>query len=122
MAATIFFVIYKITLECSRLQATLGKMAVGIMVTDIEGNRLSVARVAWRNWAVWLPCALWSAGGLMAISGPYPGPNTLAAPAFLIALAAFITMVFTRKKQGLHDLTAKTLVVRKEAGAVPVAA
>jgi uncharacterized RDD family membrane protein YckC/ribosomal protein L40E len=73
--------------ESSEAQATIGKRALGIIVTDGEGNRISFGRATGRYFA-------------KIISG-------------VILLIGFIMIAFTRKKQGLHDMIANTLVVMK---------
>ncbi len=79
--------LYYTLLESSSRQATLGKMALGIVVTDLEGNRISFARANGRYW-----------GKLVSA---------------IILLIGFIMAGFTRKKQALHDIMAGTLVVKK---------
>jgi uncharacterized RDD family membrane protein YckC len=80
--------LYRAVMESSSAQATLGKMALGIIVTDYEGNRISFGRAT---------------GRLLAkiLSG-------------LILLIGYIMAGFTEKKQALHDMIAGTLVVVKE--------
>jgi formylglycine-generating enzyme required for sulfatase activity/uncharacterized RDD family membrane protein YckC len=79
--------LYRAVMESSSAQATLGKMALGIIVTDYEGERISFARAT---------------GRLLAkiLSG-------------LILLIGYIMAGFTEKKQALHDMIARTLVVVK---------
>ena len=77
--------LYEAFMLSSAKQATLGKMAVGIKVTDDKGGRLSFGRATGRHFAKWL-------------SGFF----------FLIG---YIIAAFTEKKQALHDLIASTLVV-----------
>jgi uncharacterized RDD family membrane protein YckC len=72
-------------LESSRKQATLGKMAVGIVVTDLSGNRISRRRALARAFAKLLSALPLYGGYLLA--------------------------GFTSKKQALHDLITSTLVV-----------
>ncbi len=79
--------IYYVLLESSSWQGTLGKRALHIKVTDLEGNRLGKGRALGRHLA-------------KIISG-------------LIFLIGYIMVAFTKKKQGLHDILAKTLVVRQ---------
>jgi len=74
-------------LESSARQATLGKMAVGIVVTDERGARISFGRATGRFFAKFLSMLILYVGYLMA--------------------------AFTEKKQGLHDVLAGTLVVRR---------
>lgn len=73
--------------ESSRLQATPGKLALGLVVTDMNGNRISFARAFGRNLAKML--------------------------SLLTILVGYILAGFTPKKQALHDLVAGCLVVRK---------
>ena len=72
--------------ECSAQQATLGKRALGIKVTDLEGGRVSFGRATARYFS-------------KILSG-------------LICDVGFIMAGFTARKQGLHDMIASTLVVR----------
>ena len=79
-------VLYFCGLESSARQATLGKMAVGIKVTDEAGNRISFGRALGRYFAKLLSAA--------------------------ILMLGFLMVAWTAKKQGLHDLIAGTLVVK----------
>jgi uncharacterized RDD family membrane protein YckC len=76
-------------LESSRWQATLGKRAVGIRVTDLDGRRISFPRALGRTLAKLLSTLIFMIGYLMA--------------------------GWTERKQALHDLIAGTLVVRGHA-------
>ena len=78
---------YYIGMESSSWQATLGKRAMGLAVTDAAGSRISAGRAAGRYFA-------------KIISGLTLG-------------IGFIMAGFTTKKQGLHDIIADTLVVMK---------
>ena len=79
--------LYHTMMECSRHQATLGKMALGIKVTDLNGNRISFARANGRFFGKLISGAIMNIGYLMA--------------------------AFTEKKQALHDILAGCLVVLK---------
>lgn len=79
--------LYFSLMESSSKQATLGKMAMGIYVTDLNGNRISFGRA----------------------TGRYLGKVISA----LILLIGFLMAGFTEKKQALHDKIAGCLVVRK---------
>ncbi len=74
-------------MESSPTQATLGKMALGIKVTDLAGKRVGFGKA----------------------TGRYFGKIISA----LILLIGFIMVAFTEKKQGLHDKMAGCLVVNK---------
>jgi len=80
--------IYEAAMESSSKQATLGKMALGLKVTDLEGRRISFARATGRHFA-------------KIISG-------------MILLIGYIMAGFTERKQALHDMIAGTLVQRKQ--------
>lgn len=80
---------YSTLLESSKMQATLGKKVVGIKVTDLNGNRISVGRAAGRTLGKFLSSMILCVGYLMA--------------------------AFTERKQALHDLLAGTLVVKGSA-------
>jgi uncharacterized RDD family membrane protein YckC len=76
--------IYYAWLESSPKQATLGKMVLGLRVTDLNGGRISFLRATGRYFAGFLSIITFCIGYLM--------------------------IAFTEKKQGLHDIIAGTLV------------
>jgi len=78
--------LYYTLLESSNWQATLGKKAVGLKVTDLQGEQIGFGRANARYWS-------------KILSG-------------LILMIGFLMVAFTEKKQGLHDRIAKTLVVQ----------
>ena len=73
--------------HASSMQATLGKMAVGIKVVRSDGSRISLARGIGRYFATILSGIILGIGFLMA--------------------------GFTQRKQALHDMVCDTLVVDK---------
>jgi uncharacterized RDD family membrane protein YckC len=75
--------------ESSTWQGTLGKLAVGIRVTDSHGARIGLGR------------ALGRYGGKLI-------------SAFLFCIG-FLMVAFTRRKQGLHDFMVDTLVLNGRA-------
>lgn len=79
--------LYEAGLIASSRQATLGKMALGIMVTDLDGRRIGFGRATGRYFAKIL-------SGLMLAIG-------------------YLIQPFTARKQALHDMLAGTLVVKK---------
>ncbi len=80
--------LYFALMESSANQATLGKMAVGIKVTDLNGDPISFMKATGRHFA-------------KIISG-------------LIMLIGYIMVIFTEKRQGLHDILAGALVLKKD--------
>jgi uncharacterized RDD family membrane protein YckC len=79
-------VVYHSAFECTK-QASPGKMALGLMVTDVSGNRLTFLHALGRN------------------AGKFVSLITLC--------VGFVLCGFTQQKQCLHDMMAGTLVVRK---------
>lgn len=79
--------LYYAILESSKHQATLGKMALGIKVTDLDGNRINFARATGRYFG-------------KIISG-------------MILMIGYIMAGLTEKKQALHDMLASCLVIKK---------
>ena len=79
--------IYFAVFESSKWQATPGKKLLGLKVTDIDGERIGFGRAIART--------------------------LLKIPSFVIFYIGVIMVAFTRYSQGLHDLVAKTLVVKK---------
>ena len=79
--------LYFALMESSNKQATVGKMALSIKVTDINGNRLTFGRATGRYFG-------------KILSG-------------MILYIGFIMAGFTEKKQALHDMIAGCLVVNK---------
>jgi Predicted membrane protein/domain len=75
--------------ESSAWQATIGKLALGIRVTDLQGRRISFLRALGRYGAKFISAIILGIG--------------------------FIMVAFTRRKQGLHDLIAGTLVLNGRA-------
>ncbi|UII28369.1 RDD family protein [Fulvivirga maritima] len=92
MMASIFlsqalYILYFSLMESSSTQGTLGKMALGIIVTDDKGEKLTFGKALVRNL-----CKILSA---------------------IIMYIGYIIAAFTDKKQALHDIIANTLVIRK---------
>jgi len=79
---------YFACLESSPKQATFGKMALGLIVTDFSGNRISYGKASGRFWARILSHLSLGIGYLM--------------------------IAFTKRKQSLHDKLANCLVIKKK--------
>lgn len=84
---SVIAILYWSLMESSKYQATVGKLALGLKVTDMDGNNLDFVKALVRNL-----CKIIS-GMIMGIG--------------------YIMAGFTEKKQGLHDIIANTLVVKK---------
>lgn len=87
MLVTMAAWIYWALMESSPWQATLGKKALGLVVTDLEGRRITFTRASGRYFGKILSTILFGVGYLMA--------------------------GFTQKKQALHDILAGCLVTKK---------
>jgi uncharacterized RDD family membrane protein YckC len=86
LVATSLPFLYWPVLESSPWQATVGKRVMGLQVTDFDGQRLSFMRALLRAFAKILSSIPLGVGYLLA--------------------------AFTARKQALHDIIARTLVVR----------
>ena len=80
---------YHAGFHSSSSQATPGKKAFGIKVTDQEGGRIGLGRAIGRYFATWL--------------------------SFIVLGIGFLLAAFTRKRQALHDLICSTFVVNGNA-------
>jgi uncharacterized RDD family membrane protein YckC len=81
--------LYFALLESSPWQATLGKLALAMRVTDLDGHRISFPRALGRYLAKFLST--------------------------IILCIGFLMVGWTRRKQGLHDMIAGTLVLNGRA-------
>lgn len=79
--------IYFALFESSTNQATPGKIALGIAVADLDGNRISFVRASVRHWGKFFSALIFFIGFFMA--------------------------AFTDKKQALHDMMAGCLVINR---------
>jgi len=89
-AVTLLSVLYFILMESSAKQATIGKMALGLVVTDEHGGRITPGKALGRFIAKIISSLLLGIG--------------------------FIMIAFTQRKQGLHDIMCETLVLRGKPG------
>jgi uncharacterized RDD family membrane protein YckC len=87
LLSAVIALLYWTIMESSKYQATVGKLALGLKVTDMDGKSLDFVKALVRNL-----CKILS-GMIMCIG--------------------YIMAGFTEKKQGLHDIIANTLVVKK---------
>jgi uncharacterized RDD family membrane protein YckC len=86
-------VVYHAAMESSPLRATVGKLLLGVKVTDLSGRRIPFVRALGRF-----------AGKIVS---------------FLILGIGFVMAAFTEKHQALHDLIAGTLVMKVQSAADP---
>lgn len=79
--------LYSALLESSAWQATIGKLAINVIVVDVDGNRINFAKASLRYFGKILSAAIFYIGYIMA--------------------------AFSPRKQALHDLIANTFVIYK---------
>lgn len=80
-------VMYFSLMESSPWQGTLGKLVFRLRVTDLDGTRITFGRAFFRHIGKWCSVGSFFVGFLMAS--------------------------FTQRNQALHDMMAKTLVVKR---------
>ncbi len=78
--------LYYAILESSSLQGTFGKKALGLKVISYQGGRISFGQATGRFFAQFVSS--------------------------LALFVGYVMVAFTQKKQGLHDIMAKCLVVK----------
>jgi serine/threonine protein kinase len=83
---------YFVILEFSWLRATLGKILMGIIVTDFQGNRISFKKANQRYWSK-----------LLSVMTLYIG---------------FMLAGWTKRKRSLHDIVTGTLVKKGKHSAI----
>lgn len=86
-AATGLFWIYFASFNSSSWQATPGKRLFGYKVTDLKGGQIDFATATKQHFATILS----------------------AIPLFV----GFLMIIWTKRKQGLHDMLAKTIVIKR---------
>jgi uncharacterized RDD family membrane protein YckC len=91
---------YVVGQESAPSQSTLGKRLLRLRVTRLDGSRPSLIAASYRSWPRWLPSFL----GVVAI---------LDLIAVFVAAVACAAVAFSNRKQGVHDLMARCLVVRR---------
>lgn len=87
LALIVLLWLYFAIMESSKFQGTVGKIAIGLVVSDLEGNRISFAGATGRCF-----------GKILSS---------------MILMIGYILAGFTQKKQALHDMLDGTLVWRK---------
>jgi uncharacterized RDD family membrane protein YckC len=80
--------LYFTIMQSSKLQATVGKKACNLVVTNSTGNRISFGKANVRFWSKFISSAIFGIGYLMA--------------------------AFTEKHQALHDMIAGTVVLKRK--------
>lgn len=108
------FWLYYSLLESSAWQATYGMRLFGLQVTDTDGRRISFGRALLRtvikllpfelnHLVLFLPTPIWR--------DPHPGFRVGFVVVNALMILYFATMFLTRRRQSVHDLIARTVVV-----------
>ena len=88
LLALFFSWMYFALMESSPLQATLGKLALRMRVTDLAGDRVGFERATWRYFGKFVSA--------------------------LLLLGGFLMAAFSARRQALHDRMAGCLVVKQD--------
>jgi uncharacterized RDD family membrane protein YckC len=86
--STLLWIVYSIVFEASPFQGTLGKILLKIKVSNIDGSRITIGKSVIRNI-------------FKLVSG-------------FIVFIGLIMVGITKNKQGLHDMVAKTVVLKNK--------
>jgi uncharacterized RDD family membrane protein YckC len=130
IASGLFGWLYYALLESGERQGTLGKMALGLIVTDSDRKRIGFGRATARAFmrsviplvasGIYLAVIATNFSTLTNFSADqdaaqaYAGTILVSTLIFLIAICVpFVLAGFTKKKQTLHDMVTNTLVLRK---------
>jgi len=92
MFSVFIYMPYYVLLECSSLRGTLGKKLLGISVINLSGDRISFGQAFARNF-------------FRSVSA-------------VLLMAGYLCVLFTPKKQALHDYAARTLVIKAKKSGV----
>ncbi len=97
---------YHTLFESSPMQATPGKLLLAIKVTNSIGEQIGPFQAAFRSWPLWII-------GVFSVIDAATGSGGSSLIANLLSSVACIVVAFTAQKQGLHDMMAGTLMVRR---------
>ena len=119
--------LYFALFESSKQQATLGKMALGLKVSNLLEQPIGFGQATWRYFAKQIPsfvAVLVFSFSVLPLVPAISDPNSPAARAaagsflllfligLLIVVVPLLMAAFTVRKQALHDILAKTLVIK----------
>ena len=98
---------YGAGLESSRHQATIGKKALGIVVTDLQGQRITLQTATLRNWFLWIPAVTGYVDNMM---GSWKYVSGIGLFGFFAMNAVFVScfmVALTARTQGWHAVRAR---------------
>ena len=102
----LLFFLYEAYFLSSSRMATPGKRLLGIQVTDMKGNQISFSRALLRS-VIKLGLIL-----VGSVTTAFGLPQVISFISWINVLNPFL-IVFTEKKQAIHDHVAGTVVIRK---------
>lgn len=126
IAMVIVAIAYFTIMESSKFQATLGKMALGIKITDENGGRISITTSLLRYIVFQIltivsqllvltePTIKIDPNNIQQLSKIYTMPSSIVSFVGIVYdIILLITILSSEANQGLHDRIAKTYVVIK---------
>lgn len=117
--ALILTLAYSTLMESSPLAATLGKIVLNCMVTDLYGRRISFWRAASRNLLKFVATIfvnfllLIVLSPLIIIVLKFSRFSGLLLFLYILFFMSYSLAIFTHKKQAFHDLVAGTVVIHR---------
>lgn len=107
--------LYFAGLESSPWQGTIGKRMTGILVTHLHGNRISFGRATGRFFVKVTPVFVIVLAVVLAAATQLVALLIAVVVFLLIALLLLgLVVALTQRKQGMHDLMARTIVVMRQ--------
>lgn len=103
--------LYRLALEASPLQATLGKRLLSLRVARPDGQPAGLWRTLLRS-VPWLLLTPLAAALVLAATTVLGILGLIGTPVFLLLLLVPFTLPLNARRQRLHDLLARTVVVR----------
>jgi uncharacterized RDD family membrane protein YckC len=97
--------LYHALQESSEHQATFGKRALNLKITDLDGQRITFEQASMRFWVKHLISSSSSYTRFMSIP-------EISGILGILVLANYLIQPFTEKRQALHDIIARTLVYK----------
>ncbi len=127
IASFLFSWLYYAFLESGERQGTLGKMALGLVVTNQNQERLTFVQATVRYLARAIPGYVIAVGSMLSLGAAALGSLLSGGEAnaelalywlgpilaLVLLLGTYVMAAFTPKKQALHDMIAQTLVCKK---------
>jgi uncharacterized RDD family membrane protein YckC len=106
--------LYYALLESGTRQGTVGKMAVGLFVSNLDGQRISFSQASGRFWSkIGVSIAVGFVLGLVTLPLGRSAGSISQWLSFLIILYTYVMSALTPRKQTLYDQISGTLVWKR---------